>query len=167
MSKESKLMIDQYIEFESKRCFVRPFHDSDLDDFIEYRNNLDWMKYQGFKGLSKKEYAKKLLNKQNLNQGVQLAIINKINEQLIGDLFLKKERLTMWIGFTMNPTFKRKGFAYEVVRTLIMWIKNHGEYQVKASVLIDNIASINLLEKLGFERLKEKDAEYIYVLKES
>lgn len=42
--------------FESERCYTRRFTESDLDAFIAYRNDADWMKYQSFKGLTREEY---------------------------------------------------------------------------------------------------------------
>lgn len=41
--------------FDTVRCNIRPFNAEDIDVFMSYRNDMDWMKYQGFKGLSKQE----------------------------------------------------------------------------------------------------------------
>ena len=42
--------------FETKRLIIRAFQEQDMDQFMEYRNNLEWMQYQGFKDKSKDEY---------------------------------------------------------------------------------------------------------------
>lgn len=31
----------------TRRCIIRDFKASDIDSFMEYRNNMDWMRYQG------------------------------------------------------------------------------------------------------------------------
>ena len=41
------------IMIETNRCLLRCFKEKYLDSFMIYRNNEEWMKYQGFKNLSK------------------------------------------------------------------------------------------------------------------
>ncbi|CDL32497.1 hypothetical protein [Enterobacter hormaechei] len=48
------------------------------------------MKYQGFKGLTKRAYEAALLGVLTLDRGIQLAIINKLTEVLIGDIYLRQ-----------------------------------------------------------------------------
>lgn len=150
--------------FTSERCFVRPFQADDLDDFMSYRNNPGWMKYQYFKGLSKKEYADVLLQESPLETGAQFAIIRKADQKLLGDVYMKKEKDTFWIGYTVSPAFKRQGYAYEIVRSLILWIRQQGEFKILAGAAPENIASIRLLEKLGFSQMEANDIEVVYSL---
>lgn len=158
------------MEINTDRCLILPFEEKDIDGFMKYRNNDDWMKYQGFKGLTKEEYIEKLIDNNSLEgensfeKGKQLAIINKISNDLIGDVYLKQENNTFWIGYTINPIYSRQGYAYEVALAVIKWIKGKGEYCIKAGVLPENIPSINLLKKLEFTYLCEEDDEDIYVL---
>ena len=37
----------------SKRCVIRPFNADDIEPFMAYRNDAEWMQYQGFKSLTK------------------------------------------------------------------------------------------------------------------
>ncbi len=53
------------MDLDTVRCNIRPFLVEDIDAFMAYRNDMDWMKYQGFKGLTKQEYTKALLNRWN------------------------------------------------------------------------------------------------------
>ena len=78
------------ILFKTSRCLIRTFEEKDIDNFIEYRNNMEWMKHQGFKGLSKKEYREKLLVPFNIEKGSQLVIANKETDSLMGDLYVSK-----------------------------------------------------------------------------
>jgi len=107
------------ILFETRRTYIREFQAQDIDLFMEYRNNQEWMIYQGFKDKSKEEYESALLVDTDINKGNQFAIINKELGELIGDIYLKKEHNTFWIGYTINPRYKRQGIAYEVIQTLI------------------------------------------------
>lgn len=42
----------------TKRCKIRRFQESDIDTFMSYQNDEQWMKYQEFKGLTKAFSAK-------------------------------------------------------------------------------------------------------------
>lgn len=146
----------------TERCTIRNFSLDDIDSFMEYRNNLDWMRYQGFKGMSKETYENELLQDTSLVKGKQFAIINTTTGRLIGDIYLKKENNVYWIGYTIHPENSRKGYAKEAVVATIKWIANQGECIIKAGVLPENTASINLLENLNFTYLTTEDDELIY-----
>ena len=134
----------------TKRCLIREFEEKDLDPLMLYRNNDEWMKYQGFKNLSKQDYRERLIVAIDLNAGTQLAIIKKDTEQLIGDLYLKRQNEQCYIGYTINPLYARNGYIQEVIMGIIPWLKAQGIQQLKAEVDIHNTASINLLKKLNF-----------------
>ena len=150
------------IPFETERCRVRPFEENDIEAFLSYRNNLDWMQYQGFKGKKYLEYKAALLQKPKFKEGVQLAVVDKQTGELIGDLYLKLERNTGWIGYTIAPQFARQGFAFEVVTQLLLELRQAGLTQVRAGVEEQNIASIQLLKKLGFGQIGVDDSERIF-----
>lgn len=152
------------LSFETQRCKVRIFMESDLDSFIEYRNNEDWMRYQGFKGLTKEEYRESLLHNLSIEKGMQLAIINKENNDLIGDIYLNSEESNLWIGYTIHPNFSRKGYAFEIANGIIDWAREKEFTSILAGVEPDNVASIKLLEKLGLKLLTTDDGELIYKL---
>ncbi|HBX4612659.1 TPA: hypothetical protein MH263_06305 [Klebsiella pneumoniae] len=64
----------------SSRCIIRTFHSHEIDSFMVYRNDAEWMKYQGFKGLTKEDYEAELLGVLTLVRGIQLAIVNKLTQ---------------------------------------------------------------------------------------
>ena len=150
------------ITFETKRCRIRPFEENDIEAFMSYRNNLDWMQYQGFKGKKYQEYKAALLKQPKFMQGVQLAVAQKQTEDLIGDLYLRLEKHTCWIGYTIAPQLARQGFAFEVVRRLLLQLKQAGLTLVKAGVEEQNHASIQLLRKLGFNQIGAEGSELIF-----
>ena len=150
------------IPFETERCRIRPFEESDIEAFMSYRNNLDWMQFQGFKGKKYLEYKAALLQKPKFNEGVQLAITDKQTGVLLGDLYLKLEQNTGWIGYTIAPQYARQGFAFEVVSQLLLQLQQAGLTQVKAGVEEQNLASIQLLKKLGFKQIDTEENELIF-----
>ena len=150
------------IPFETQRCRIRPFEEKDIEAFMAYRNNMDWMRYQGFKGKKYLEYKAALLMQPNFNNGVQLAVVLRQTGELLGDLYLKLEKNTAWIGYTIAPQFARQGFAFEVVTQLLLELKQAGLTLVKAEVEEQNLASIALLKKLEFTQFGTVGSELIF-----
>ncbi|WP_185959531.1 GNAT family N-acetyltransferase [Planococcus salinarum] len=167
MAEESKMNNDIQVIFDSERCYTRRFAESDLNAFVEYRNNEEWMKYQFFKELSREEYEEILLKEATVESGAQFAIIRKADQSLLGDVFIKKEHDTFWIGYTVSPSFKRQGYAYEITRAMIQWIQQQGEFKIMAGAVPENVASVRLLEKLGFAQVDEENGELIFLLHHS
>jgi [ribosomal protein S5]-alanine N-acetyltransferase len=151
---------------ETDRCKLRPFEEKDLDSFLSYRNNEEWMKYQSFKNLTKDEYRKALLVPLNVEKGMQLAIVQKTTDNLLGDLYLIKKEKTIIIGYSINPIYSRKGYITEVLKALLPKLKDwYLGYEILAMTEKENIPSINLLYKLGFVNMGwiEKWQSEVYV----
>jgi RimJ/RimL family protein N-acetyltransferase len=152
------------IPFETERCRIRPFEENDIEAFMSYRNNLDWMQFQGFKGKKYLEYKAALLKQPNFREGVQLAVVNRQTGELFGDLYLRLEKNIGWIGYTIAPQFTRQGLAFEVVTQLLLQLQQAGLTLAKAGVEEQNLASIALLKKLGFEQIGVDGSELIFQL---
>ena len=76
---------------ETSRCLIRNFEEKDINEFMSYRNDEFWMRYQGFKGQTEQEYKNVLLKEFELQKGAQLAIVLKDSGCLIGDIYLKQD----------------------------------------------------------------------------
>jgi ribosomal-protein-alanine N-acetyltransferase len=150
------------ISFETERCRIRPFEENDIEAFMSYRNNLDWMQFQGFKGKKYLEYKAALLKQPNFQEGVQLAVVSRQTGELFGDLYLRLEKNTCWIGYSIAPQFARQGLAFEVVTQLLLQLQQAGLTLVKAGVEELNLASIQLLRKLEFEQIGVDGSELIF-----
>ncbi|TCI71298.1 MULTISPECIES: GNAT family N-acetyltransferase [unclassified Exiguobacterium] len=150
--------------FTTTRCLIRPFEQHDIEPFMAYRNDLDWMQHQSFKGLTYEEYKRSLLGDPSIAQGIQLAIIQKETDELIGDLYVQQEETTYWIGYTISPRHARQGYAHEVVSELIRHLSDQGAKTLKAGCLATNEPSIALLKKLNFVYLTTEADEQIYRL---
>ena len=148
----------------SERCVVRRFRAADVDAFMAYRNDLDWMRHQGYKGLTRSEYETALLAEPCVEDGAQYAIALRDTDELIGDLYLRTDNDAWWIGYTITPARARQGFASEVVRAMVNALEANGAVCVNASVEPGNTASIGLLEKLGFQLDAATGDELVYTL---
>ncbi len=138
------------MKIETDRCMIRAFEEADLDDFLSYRNDGCWMRFQGFKGRTKPEFREALIKANDLGEGVQLAVVHRTLGCLIGDLYLRQEGSSYWIGYTVSPAHAGQGYAFEAVRGLIGWIRTLGGERVLANAAPENEPSIRLLKKLGF-----------------
>lgn len=132
------------------RCLIRPFRPKDLTPFMAYRNDLQWMRYQGFCGLSRGEYAAFLLENRTLEEGIQLAVVCRKSHRLLGDLYLRREGETLWVGCTIRPARARQGFAREALGGVLGAAPVLGIQRVCAETEPANLPSAALLESLDF-----------------
>ena len=57
------------------------------------------------------------------------------------------------LGYKVDRDYRRRGYAAEAIeRGVVIMDEELGLHRIEATVMPDNIASINLLAKLGFER---------------
>ncbi len=151
------------MELAAPRCTLRPFREEDLDDFMAYRNNLEWMQYQNFKGLGRAAYQKALLGKATLAEGRQYAMVHSAEGRLIGDVYLRRSGGVYWVGYTVRPEYARRGYTGEVLAALLARLKEAGAKRVMAGVMPENLASAALLKKCGFTRSgSAQDGEDLY-----
>ncbi len=72
------------------------------------------------------------------------------------------------VGYSVDPTYRRRGYAIEAVRALLDWaLRSHGIRRFIASVSPDNAPSLGLIGQLGFRRVGEQideidGLEYIF-----
>lgn len=72
--------------------------------------------------------------------------------ELIGDIYLAFKDKTITLGYTIAPKHQRKGYAYEILQSIIFYFfNNFDEYEIVCMVHHDNKTSKMLLEKLNFE----------------
>ena len=99
-----------------------------------------------------------------LARGIQLAIVNKLTQVLIGDIYLRQQCDVFWLGYTIIPAYARPGYAIEAITATIDWIKENGFSLIKAGVNPENILSIKLLIRIGFNFSGIEEGEHVYVL---
>lgn len=61
------------------------------------------------------------------------------------------------VGYTVDPAFRRRGYARAMVRTLLAWAAEEPRVsRVRASISPDNVASLATIRGFGFERVGEQ-----------
>jgi len=59
------------------------------------------------------------------------------------------------LGYTVEPEFRRRGFAEEAIHGMIAWARARSVSRFMASIGPDNVPSLRLAEKLGFTKIAE------------
>jgi RimJ/RimL family protein N-acetyltransferase len=151
---------------ETPRLILRRFHPIDLQDFSKYRSHPEVALYQSWVTFTLDDAKKLFEEMKNSNPGIpgkwfQFAIEEKSSHQLIGDCGLKiraDDSEQAEIGFTLSKDFQGKGFGSEAVSKLLGYIfENLKKHRVTALTDAKNVASQNLLERVGFR----KEAHYV------
>lgn len=149
------------LSLETDRLRIRNLVLSDLQDFHQYRSNPEVTKYQGFDVFSLEEaktFIEEHLEKQFDVPGewVQYAIEEKNSRKLIGDCAIKldgNDSRIGEVGITISQQEQRKGYAKEAfIGILDFLFSREGFHRITETVDAENIASIQLLESVGFRR---------------
>jgi len=86
-------------------------------------------------------------------------IIHKQKKTIIGGLCFHgepDENGEIEIGYGIDNNYRNQGFMYEALIGLIDWLKNTSKVEsITAETEYSNSASIKLLEKVGFEKVKK------------
>ncbi|MCM3718052.1 GNAT family N-acetyltransferase [Fictibacillus phosphorivorans] len=107
-----------------------------------------------------KSYLDKLQEDESLLGWGVWFVIEKESGRIVGDLGFKGKPVdhTVEIGYGIIPSAQGQGYATEAAHKLIEWsLSTKLVSRVIAECLEDNIASIHVLEKLGFEETGAKD----------
>lgn len=151
----------KFTELQTPRLKIRMLVPSDLNDFHEYRSNPEVVKFQGFDVMTLEEaatfiYKNAKLPFQEAGEWVQYAIEHRETGKLIGDCALKLDASPAQqaeIGITISHKFQKQGFATETLEGLLQLLfAEKTLHRVVETVDAENIASVRLLERVGFRR---------------
>lgn len=150
-----------FTKLESSRLILRHFRDTDLPNFIAYRNDPEVARYQSWTSVNERE-ARLFINEMKVAQpGVpgewfQFAIEHKSSGQLIGDCAMQvkpEDGRQAEMGYTLSRAYHRQGYGHEAISTLLDYsFQTLNLHRIFAIADCRNQASIGLLEKLGLRR---------------
>ena len=104
-----------------------------LDAFLEYRQNPDVCKYQGYNPFTKQQAIDFIEGNLPIPIGsrgkwTQIGIYSLSDNQLIGDCvsnFQQDEPRNVEIGISINPTSQNHGLATDTISTLIDYLNSY------------------------------------------
>lgn len=135
----------------SQRLKIRYYEYTDIDDIYEILSNEEALKFEPYEPLSYEEVKSEMFWRVFFKE--YYAIL--LGEKVIGSIYYGHNDFSdIELGFIINPKYWRMGYAYEAVSA---FLENHQDTVINARVFKENIASINLLYKLGFKMIEEGD----------
>jgi RimJ/RimL family protein N-acetyltransferase len=140
---------------ETKRLYIRFFHENDWKDLLEYLSCKEIYVYEPG-DIIDEDKAKELSKKRAANKNFY-AVILKENSKLIGHIsfnLIEPKYLNTWeIGFIFNPKYQNHGFCTEALKEIIKkaFIENK-IHRIVGNCNPENIASWKVMEKAGMER---------------
>lgn len=146
------------MQLDTQRLFLRPVEANDQHAIFAYRSDAEANKYQGWIPKTLKDveiFFSKLSPEFNVpDTWFQMAVIIKNNNEIIGDIgihFFEKEQVE--IGYTIAKKHQGLGFASEAAKAVIDYLFSKlKKHRITASIDPENMASVALLEKLGFRK---------------
>lgn len=143
---------------ETSRLVLRNWEAGDLEELVDYRNDDRCTRYQRGQLHEREELAALIQRRKNdtfLPEGrKQLAIALKETNQLVGEITIFLEDPAITMGYTVSYKHHRQGYAYEMLSAVIAQL--HGCYPDREFICMvepENVASMGLLKKLGFDHI--------------
>lgn len=147
-----------HVSIETPRLSLHDLSINDSMAMFEYRKNENVKLYQSFHPENIEEVKNFILSNSSdfdiENRWFQIGIY--LEGVLIGDMgihFIGPDNRQCEIGYTISVEYQKKGYGKEAVGHLLDFLFNHmRKHRVIASLNPENIASIALLESLGFRK---------------
>lgn len=145
----------------SDRLLIRDLEVRDAQKIFQYRSDPENSRFQGWvpdSAQSVETYINKIKSIQFLEPGTwyQLSLESLEHQFIIGDCAIcagQEHPGQVEIGVSLDPKFHKNGFAHEGLKAIINYLfKETDTHRVHCSIDPRNIASINLVNKLGFRK---------------
>ena len=144
------------IKIETSRLLLRNVMTKDIPIIFDYRNNEICAKYQrgqtkDYKGISELVERRKD-DVISTAAPFYIAVVLKESDEMIGEIVVMPNDGTISLGYTFSYKHHRNGYAYESISSLIDLL--HTRYPAWDFISFtepENIASMNLLKKLGYK----------------
>ena len=146
------------ISIDTKRLHLRNVLQNDVDVIFDYRNNEICARYQ--RGQIKDYEGIVSLIERRRNDEISIdfpcmiAVALKDTNEMIGEIVVMPKDHTFSLGYTFSYKYHRQGYAFEALTVLTEHLhKMAPEWEFISFTECENIASIELLKKLGYKNL--------------
>ena len=151
------------IRLETDRLILRNYTMDDVPAVYEYFSNEEVSRYEGFWPMSIEEVSERLFKRKDMDN--RMAVILKETGELIGSdgywAYEEDGETEYWIDFDFNPRFWHKGYALEASKEVVRHLTEDLHVkEIYGDCDERNIASSNLLERLGFRLIETVDDSY-------
>ncbi|EMS32141.1 GCN5-related N-acetyltransferase [Mariniradius saccharolyticus AK6] len=172
-------MMNPNFPITTPRLQIRPVIESDAEFVLALHLSPGWLAYIGDRGVRDLETAKRYIQDGPLRSyaqhgfGLWVVVLEKTGNPIGLCGLLKRDYLDAPdLGFAFLPEFQKMGYGFEAASAVLGYAERElGLERILATTLPHNIASIQLLEKLGFRfrsNLKlEKEASELKLYEKS
>lgn len=143
---------------ETERLALRNVSASDAEIMYDYRNNDICARYQ--RGQTKDlPGIQQLVEKRkndiiSVDSPFMVAVALKESNEMIGEIVVMPNDGTISLGYTFSYKHHRKGYAFEALSALVELLHTrYPDWDFISFTEKENIASMNLLKKLGYQDL--------------
>ncbi|WP_156288690.1 GNAT family N-acetyltransferase [Oceanobacillus salinisoli] len=150
----------EFPKLETKRLYLLQVSQRYKRDLYEILSLDEVTKYYGKENLESIDEATDLIDNFyrlfQQNRSIRWGMVLKDTEQFIGTVGLNNLNLLNKkgeIGYELHPTYWRRGITSEAVREVLSYAFNKlGLFRIGAVTFPENIASNQLLKKMGFKQ---------------
>ena len=147
----------------SGRIRFRELNKKDVNKLFEIYSDKEAMKYRGSKPMETIQDAQKFVKNKRIEDKKELTIRKGVEliatNELIGSVMYRFNRNRVHaceIGYSIGRRYWRKGLGEEIVRAMLKTIiEKKGIREIIAWSEKENIASIKLLTKIGFQLVEQ------------
>jgi putative acetyltransferase len=140
---------------ETERLIIRPFKESDLDDFFEYAKSPNVSPSAGWKPHETIEESQYILER-FINGEEVMAIVYKANGKVIGSVGMHKDEkrsidTAKMIGYVLSENYWGRGLMTECVRAVLDAVFVKTDLNIVSVMHFPfNVRSRRVIEKCGF-----------------
>ena len=154
----------------TERLTLIPVASHDYTFMRQLVNTAGWLRFIGDRNVHSDDQAKAYINRILETPQLTYWVVRLHHQKIpIGIISLiKRDYLDHFdIGFAFLPEYQHKGYATEAAVAIMNHSKKNGISILLATLIPENIQSINLLKKLGFssEQKMEINNEVIWLYK--
>ncbi len=140
------------------RLVLRPLAPKDVPIMHDYRNNPVCARFQRGQTTDLAGIQALVARRQNdafsLDAAFMMAVALADTDEMVGEIVVMPNALTISLGYTFSYRHHRKGYAYEALSALIAELHARWpDWELICCVEPENVASIALLKKLEFADL--------------
>jgi [ribosomal protein S5]-alanine N-acetyltransferase len=144
--------------FETERLLIRLVEEEDIPELFKTNGDdvvTKFLPYDTWQSVEDgKLWYEKICKLHTTKTVLQFVIINKDSDRVIGSCLLfhlQEASRRAEIGYVLGREFWRHGFAYEALTGLLCYaFEDCALHRLEAEIHPDNLASNNLILKLGF-----------------
>lgn len=155
---------------ETERLILRDFEDRDAEPFFEFLSDRDCCYFDGGyepESSRKSKFYRKCMKLFRLQRRERFMIELKAEQRCIGTIHLmeadNRQVYALEIGYGICPAYQGRGYATEAVRAAVdHCFEELGVEMLTAKTIPQNLASLRLLARLGFQKegVRHKAAKY-------